>query len=51
MVTQTLSLQLSVEQYLKHEETAERRSEYHNGELVEMAGDSINHNRIIRNLM
>ena len=50
MVTQTLSHQLSVEQYLKHEETAEQRSEYHNGELVEMAGGSINHNRIIRNL-
>jgi len=41
MVTQTLSLQLSVEQYLKHEETAEQRSEYHNRELVEMQGHFI----------
>lgn len=40
----------SPEEYLTLEETAEYRSEYQDGEIVPMAGGSINHNRIIRNI-
>ncbi|MEA5513686.1 Uma2 family endonuclease [Nodularia sp. UHCC 0506] len=50
MVVQTPPRQYSVEEYLAHEETAEYRSEYRNGEILPMPGGSINHNRIIRNL-
>lgn len=50
MVVQTPPRQYSIEEYLAHEETAEYRSEYRNGEILPMAGGSINHNRIIRNL-
>lgn len=32
------------------EETAEHRNEYHQGEIFAMAGGSIDHNRIVRNL-
>jgi Uma2 family endonuclease len=49
MVVQTLIRQKSIEEYLAAEETAEQRSEYRNGEIIAMAGGSINHNRIIRN--
>ncbi|HYW18961.1 MAG TPA: Uma2 family endonuclease [Nodularia sp. (in: cyanobacteria)] len=50
MVVQTPPRQYSIEEYLAQEETAEYRSEYCNGEILPMAGGSINHNRIIRNL-
>ncbi|MEA5582837.1 Uma2 family endonuclease [Nodularia harveyana UHCC-0300] len=50
MVVQTPPRQYSIEEYLAQEETAEYRSEYRNGEIIPMAGGSINHNRIIRNL-
>ncbi|MDB9372874.1 Uma2 family endonuclease [Nodularia sphaerocarpa] len=50
MVVQTPPRQYSIEEYLAQEETAEYRSEYRNGEILPMAGGSINHNRIIRNL-
>ncbi|MBD2388197.1 Uma2 family endonuclease [Cylindrospermum sp. FACHB-282] len=50
MVVQSPTRQYSIEEYLAHEEAAEDRSEYRNGEIVSMAGGSINHNRIIRNL-
>jgi len=50
MVLPTLPRQYSIEEYLEHEETAEYRSEYRNGEIIPMTGGSINHNRIIRNL-
>ena len=49
MVVQTLIRRKSIEEYLATEETAEQRSEYRNGEIIAMAGGSINHNRIIRN--
>ncbi|MFN5764826.1 MAG: Uma2 family endonuclease [Pseudanabaena sp.] len=49
MVVQTLIRQKSIEEHLVEEETAEQRSEYCNGEIIVMAGGSINHNRIIRN--
>ena len=38
------------EQYLALEEKAEYKSEYYQGEIVAMAGASINHNRITRNV-
>lgn len=37
-------------EYLALEETAEYKSEYENGEIVAMAGGSLNHARIIRNI-
>ena len=49
MVVQTLIRRKSIEEYLATEETDEQRSEYRNGEIIAMAGGSINHNRIIRN--
>jgi Uma2 family endonuclease len=51
MVVQTPIRQYSIEEYLAHEETAEYRSEYHDGEIVPMTGASINHNRIVINLV
>ncbi|MBW4561741.1 MAG: Uma2 family endonuclease [Mojavia pulchra JT2-VF2] len=51
MVVQTPSRQYSIEEYFAHEETAEQRSEYRNGEIVPMTGGSINHNQIIINLI
>jgi Uma2 family endonuclease len=51
MVVQTPTRQYSIEEYLAHEETAEYRSEYRDGEIVPMTGASINHNRIIINLV
>jgi Uma2 family endonuclease len=50
MLVETPIRQYSREEYLAQEETAEYRSEYHNGEIVAMTGGSLNHNRIIRNL-
>ncbi|NJN94141.1 MAG: Uma2 family endonuclease [Anaerolineales bacterium] len=41
----------SPEEYLALEETAEYRSEYYRGEIFAMAGGSVNHNRIARNLI
>lgn len=38
------------EEYLALEEKAEYRSEYDNGEITAMAGGSLNHARIIRNI-
>lgn len=39
------------EEYLALEETAEYKSEYHDGEIVPMTGGSTNHNRIARNML
>ncbi|HEY9798906.1 MAG TPA: Uma2 family endonuclease [Leptolyngbyaceae cyanobacterium] len=50
MIVQTSPRLYSIEEYLEHEETAECRSEYRDGEIIPMTGGSINHNRIIRNL-
>ncbi|HLO48862.1 MAG TPA: Uma2 family endonuclease [Kamptonema sp.] len=38
------------DEYRQLEETAEFRSEYHEGEIVPISGGTINHNRITRNL-
>lgn len=40
----------SVEEYLALEEKADYRSEYDNGEIVAMAGGSLNHARITKNI-
>ncbi|MGG6294120.1 Uma2 family endonuclease [Leptolyngbya sp. AN02str] len=48
---QTQSRLYTPEDYLAQEETAEFRSEYHDGAIVPMTGGSINHNRIVRNLL
>ncbi|MBD3563321.1 Uma2 family endonuclease, partial [Planktothrix sp. FACHB-1355] len=39
------------EEYLALEETAEYKSEYHDGEIVPMTGGTTNHNRIARNML
>jgi Uma2 family endonuclease len=41
----------TADEYLAHEGTAETRSEFFNGELFAMVGASINHNRIVTNLV
>lgn len=51
MVIQTSPRLYSIEEYLEHEETAECRSEYRDGEIIPMTGGSINHNQIIINLV
>ncbi len=38
------------QEYLLREEKAEYRSEYHQGKIVALAGASVNHNRITRNI-
>lgn len=40
----------TVEQYLSLEEKAEFKNEYRNGEIIKMAGGTINHNEIAGNL-
>lgn len=40
-----------LEEYRKLEEKSEERHEYHGGKIVKMTGGTINHNRIIRNLI
>ena len=42
---------LSVEEYLRIERTALRKSEYFNGEMTEMTGVSREHNLIVANLL
>lgn len=41
---------LSVSDYLSAEEQSSVKQEYHNGVLVDMAGGSIDHNRIVGNM-
>ncbi|MCX7851962.1 MAG: Uma2 family endonuclease [Caldilineales bacterium] len=41
---------LSEEDYFRHEESADYRSEYRDGEIVAMAGATVNHNQIVGNL-
>ncbi|MBD1823389.1 Uma2 family endonuclease [Cyanobacteria bacterium FACHB-DQ100] len=38
------------EEYLALEETAEFKSEYHDGEIIPVTGGSLNHNEVITNL-
>lgn len=42
---------LSVEKYLEMERTSEVRHEYYDGEVFAMVGASLNHNRILTNLV
>jgi Uma2 family endonuclease len=42
---------LSLEEYRNLETSAETKHEYHDGEIIEMTGGSINHNRLVRNLI
>lgn len=51
ILVETTKRQSSRQEYLAEEETAEYRSEYHNGKIVPMTGGSINHNQIIINLV
>jgi len=39
------------EEYLALEETAEFKTEYHDGEIIPMTGGTTNHNRIARNML
>jgi Uma2 family endonuclease len=50
MLTQTPTIFYTPEDYRLLEEKAEFRSEYHDGEIIQMSGGTINHNRITRNL-
>ncbi|WP_449420431.1 Uma2 family endonuclease [Phormidium nigroviride] len=51
MLVQTQQQTYTPEEYRQLEETAEFRSEYHEGEILPMSGGTINHNRITRNLV
>lgn len=51
MLVQTQQPTYTPEEYRQLEETAEFRSEYHEGEILPMSGCTINHNRITRNLV
>ncbi len=50
MKMQTIT-KISVEEYFQQAAQAEYKSEYHNGEVVAMAGASKNHNIIVSNLL
>ncbi|PKQ70587.1 Uma2 family endonuclease [Raineya orbicola] len=43
-------VKISVEEYLEQEARNQHKSEYHAGEVIAMAGASINHNVVVRNL-
>ena len=47
LVTQTVP---TLEEYLKYEETAEDKHEYHNGKLHKMPGGTANHSTITLNI-
>jgi Uma2 family endonuclease len=51
MLAQTKERLYTPAEYRELEATAEIRSEYHDGEIVPMAGGTINHNRIIGNII
>ena len=51
MVVQPQPKTYTLDEYRTLEETAEHRSEYHNGEISPIIGGTINHNRIVRNLL
>ena len=42
---------VSIAEYLRREETSDVRHEYHDGEVLEMSGGTINHGRMTRNLL
>lgn len=52
-MTQTaiaLKNKFTIEEYLRFEEQAEQRHEYHNGKVIPMSGGTIEHNQIAGNL-
>lgn len=52
-MTQTapaLQKRFSIEEYLRFEEGAEQKHEYHNGNVIPMSGGTIEHNQIAGNL-
>lgn len=51
MLTKTQKLSYSPSEYLELEEVATFRSEYHDGEIVPMAGGTADHNQIAINLV
>ena len=51
MLVQPQSQTYTLDQYRALEETAEFRSEYHDRRIVPMIGGTIDHNRIVRNLV
>ncbi|GCL54682.1 hypothetical protein NIES3806_20250 [Microcystis aeruginosa NIES-3806] len=51
MLTQSPPEILSLEAYRNLETSAETKHEYHDGEIIEMTGGSINHNSILINLI
>jgi len=51
MLTQSPPEILSLEEYRNLETSAETKHEYHDGEIIEMTGGSINHNSILMNLI
>ncbi|OCR01146.1 hypothetical protein BCD67_17405 [Oscillatoriales cyanobacterium USR001] len=50
MLTKTPTIFYTPEDYRLFEETAEFRNEYHDGEIIQMPGGTINHNRITVNV-
>lgn len=48
--TSRISARISVEEYMELERTADTRHEYVNGEVIAMAGETLQHNRIARNI-
>ncbi len=51
MLAQPPSQTYTLNEYRALEETAEFRSEYHDGRIIPMSGGTIDHNRIVRNLI
>ena len=51
MLTSSPPETLSLEEYRNLETSAETKHEYHDGEIIEMTGGSINHNSILINLI
>ncbi|GFE68776.1 Uma2 family endonuclease [Chroococcus sp. FPU101] len=49
MITQTEKKYYTREEYFVLEETAEYKSEYHDGEIIPMTGGTTNHNKIVGN--
>ena len=53
-MTQTataLKKRFTIEEYLRFEEQAEQRHEYHNGNVIPMSGGTIEHNQIAANIL
>ncbi len=51
MLVQPQSQTYTLDEYRALEETSEFRSEYHDGRIIPMSGGTIDHNRIVRNLV